>query len=107
VPAGISSEQRVVDAIVRTLHAVVPQVLRVKILIAGQEVETLAGHVDLGSAFDMSGLPAPPAPPGAPPRTPGKVGGLVAEPDSKPAGPGAAPAEKPAPANPAKPGTRR
>ena len=36
-----------VDSITRTLEANVPQVQRLKILIHGQEVETLAGHLDL------------------------------------------------------------
>jgi Sporulation and spore germination len=61
IPSGISSEQLAVDAIVRTLHAAVPQARRVKILIAGQQVETLAGHVDLSGALDLGALPAPPS----------------------------------------------
>ncbi|HMD30514.1 MAG TPA: hypothetical protein VKG84_01305, partial [Candidatus Acidoferrales bacterium] len=61
VPSGISTEQLAVDAIVHTLHAAVPQVRLLKILIAGQEVETLAGHVDLTSAFDLSAMTAAPA----------------------------------------------
>jgi len=35
------------DSIARTLEANVPQVKRLKILIHGQELDTLAGHVDL------------------------------------------------------------
>lgn len=50
-PSGIESEQLAVDSIARTLEANVPQVKRLKILIHGQEVETLAGHVDLTGAF--------------------------------------------------------
>lgn len=50
-PSGIQSEQLAVDSIVRTLAANVPQVQRVRILIHGQEVETLAGHVDLMEPF--------------------------------------------------------
>ncbi len=113
VPAGISSEQRVVDAIVRTLHAAVPQVVRLKILIGGQEVETLAGHVDLGSALDLSGLPGAHAPAAGAPEAPANPSGPAAAPDSKPAAPGAAPAkpaappQKPAPATSPRPGARR
>ena len=59
VPSGISSEQLAVDAIVRTVHAAVPQARRLKILVGGQQTETLAGHVDLSSALDLSGLPTP------------------------------------------------
>src|SRR2546425_10328256 len=51
IPSGIVSEQLAVDSITRTLEANVPQVQRLKILIHGQEVETLAGHLDLTGAF--------------------------------------------------------
>jgi hypothetical protein len=50
-PSGIASEQIAVDSMARTLEANVPQVKRLKILIHGQEVETLAGHVDLTGTF--------------------------------------------------------
>src|SRR5215510_2555740 len=50
-PSGIASEQLAVDSMARTLEANVPQVKRLKILIHGQEVETLAGHVDLTGTF--------------------------------------------------------
>lgn len=50
-PSGIQSEQIAVDSITRTLEANVPQVQRLKILIHGQEVETLAGHLDLTGTF--------------------------------------------------------
>jgi spore germination protein GerM len=54
IPSGIQSEQLAVDSIARTLEANVPQVRRLKILIHGQEVETLAGHLDLTQTFDVS-----------------------------------------------------
>jgi hypothetical protein len=54
IPSGIQSEQLAVESIVRTLEANVPQVLRLKILIHGQEADTLAGHVDLTQAFSVS-----------------------------------------------------
>jgi spore germination protein GerM len=50
-PSGIQSEQLAVDSIARTLEANVPQVQRLKILIHGQEVDTLAGHLDLTQTF--------------------------------------------------------
>lgn len=53
-PSGIQSEQMAVDSITRTLEANVPQVQRLKILIHGQEVETLAGHLDLTGTFAVS-----------------------------------------------------
>jgi hypothetical protein len=63
IPSGIQSEQLAVDSITRTLEANVPQVQRLKILIHGQEVDTLAGHLDLTQTFpvNLSGS-APPAP---------------------------------------------
>jgi len=50
-PSGIQSEQLAVNSIARTLEANVPQVKRLKLLIHGQEVDTLAGHVDLTQFF--------------------------------------------------------
>jgi hypothetical protein len=53
-PSGIESEQLVVDSIARTLDNNVATARRLKILIHGQEVETLAGHVDLTGFFDLN-----------------------------------------------------
>ena len=50
-PSGILSEQMAVDSITRTLEANVPKIERLRILIHGQEVETLAGHLDLTGTF--------------------------------------------------------
>jgi Sporulation and spore germination len=61
IPSGIQSEQLAVDSIVRTLEANVPQVRRLKILIHGQEMDTLAGHLDLTQAFQVSSNQAVPA----------------------------------------------
>jgi hypothetical protein len=61
IPSGIQSEQLAVDSITRTLEANVPQVQRLKILIHGQEADTLAGHLDLTQTFQVhmkvAGLP--------------------------------------------------
>ena len=54
IPSGIESEQLAVDSIARTLAANVPQVKQLKILIHGQEVDTLAGHLDLTQTFEVS-----------------------------------------------------
>lgn len=54
IPSGVQSEQLAVDSITHTLAENVPQVKRLKILIHGQEVETLAGHLDLSSTFPVS-----------------------------------------------------
>jgi hypothetical protein len=57
IPSGIESEQLAVDSIARTLEANVPQVRRLKILIHGQEVDTLAGHLDLTGTFVVGTKP--------------------------------------------------
>jgi len=102
VPSGIASEQMAVDSIARTLEANVPQVRQLKILIHGQEVETLAGHLDLTGAFVVAtkpaAVPAKPAvaaagaekapatvPAAAPAKlTPEKAPGKLAQPERKP-----------------------
>ena len=67
IPSGIQSEQMAVDSITRTLEANVPQVQRLRILIHGQEMDTLAGHLDLTQTFlvNTSGLGTQPAKPSA------------------------------------------
>jgi spore germination protein GerM len=61
-PSGIQSEQLAVDSIARTLEANVPQVRRLKVLIHGQELDTLAGHVDLTQFFIVDTKAAQAAP---------------------------------------------
>jgi hypothetical protein len=92
IPSGIASEELAVDSITRTLEANVPQVQRLKILIHGQEVETLAGHLDLTGAFVVNTKPAQPlakpaadAPAIAPAAlTPERAPGKLAQPERKP-----------------------
>ena len=76
MPSGILSEEAAVNSLVQTLAANVPGLRRLKILIHGQEVDTLAGHVDLTGLFDLVAA-QPVAPPvasasatGAAPATP-------------------------------------
>ncbi len=77
IPSGIASEQLAVDSLTRTIQANVPEVKRLKILIHGQEVETLAGHVDLTGTFAVdAGAGQTPVTPAAAPAS-GKVGTLV------------------------------
>ncbi len=83
-PSGILSEQMALDSIARTLAANVEAVRRLKLVIHGQEVDTLAGHLDLTGFFPLRpGAAAQPAPaaPGTsaaggltPPGAPGKLG---------------------------------
>jgi hypothetical protein len=58
-PSGIQSEQMAVDSIAKTLEANVPQVRFLKILIHGQEVDTLAGHLDLTRTFLVNAKATP------------------------------------------------
>lgn len=68
--SGIASESLIVYSIVNTLAANVSEIRQVKILINGQEAETLAGHIDLDRFYTLAvewvpsepGAPAPPAP---------------------------------------------
>ena len=53
-PSGILSEMQAVDSIARTLESNVSGLRRLKILIHGQEVDTLAGHVDLTGFFELN-----------------------------------------------------
>jgi Sporulation and spore germination len=76
-PSGIQSEQLAVDSIARTLEANVPEVRRLKILIHGQEVETLAGHLDLTQMFVVNTKATQPGP---------LVGGALAKAKSASAG---------------------
>ena len=72
-PSGILSERIAVNSIVRTIGSNVPGLRRLKILIHGQEVDTLAGHIDLTGFFDLNppGQQAvPPAPGSAPSASP-------------------------------------
>jgi hypothetical protein len=53
-PSGILSEEMAVDSIARTLESNLAGARRLKILIHGQEVDTLAGHADLTGFFDLN-----------------------------------------------------
>src|ERR1700680_4305363 len=53
-PSGTQSEQLAVDSIVQTLGANVNMIRQLKILIHGQDAETLAGHLDLSGLFPVS-----------------------------------------------------
>jgi Sporulation and spore germination len=63
-PSGILSEKLAVDSMAQTLAANMTGIRQLKILIHGQEAETLAGHLDLYWPFPV------PSPPAAVPQTP-------------------------------------
>jgi hypothetical protein len=54
--SGVLAEELTVASFIQTLAANVPAILRVKILVEGKERETLAGHADLSSFFDVSAV---------------------------------------------------
>lgn len=91
-PSGIASEQLAVNSMTRTLEANVPQVQRLKILIHGQEMETLSGHLDLTGFLVVNTraaqtVPSPAAAasvPAAAPLTPATDPGKLAQPAAKP-----------------------
>lgn len=64
-PSGILNEQLAVDSIVRTLAANLSTIYRLKILIRGQEADTLAGHLDLSGFFTVPAQAPPETPAGA------------------------------------------
>jgi len=57
VPSGILSESMAVNSIAQTLASNVPGLRRLKILIHGQEADTLAGNLDLTGFFDLTPQP--------------------------------------------------
>lgn len=60
--SGILVEELTVASIAQTLAANVPNVGKIKILVDGKERDTLAGHADIGSYYDLSAEPWPVAP---------------------------------------------
>ncbi|MGH9773519.1 MAG: GerMN domain-containing protein [Candidatus Acidiferrales bacterium] len=52
-PSGILSEAQAVNSIARTLEKNIAGLHRLKILIHGQEVDSVAGHADLTGFFDL------------------------------------------------------
>ena len=66
MPSGIISEELAVRSISQTLAANVSGIRQLKILIHGQEAETLAGHLDLHGVFPVAPAAAPADPPANP-----------------------------------------
>jgi hypothetical protein len=55
-PSGILPEEMTLTSLIETLSANLPDVTRVKFIVEGKERETLAGHVDLMSFYDVSAV---------------------------------------------------
>ena len=89
MPSGILSEQLAVQSIAQTLGANVTGIRQLKILVHGQEAETLAGHLDLYGLFPVpspasAAAPAPAVPATAAPSPKAPVTAGTAQ--TKPAG---------------------
>jgi len=54
--SGVLVEVLTVASLIHTIAANVPGISKVRILIDGKERETLAGHADLSSYYDVSGV---------------------------------------------------
>jgi len=54
--SGVLVEELTMTSLISTLSANIPGITRVKILVDGKERETLAGHVDLTSFYDVSAV---------------------------------------------------
>jgi hypothetical protein len=54
--SGVLVEELTVASLIHTITANTPNILRVKILIDGKERETLAGHADLSSFYDVGAV---------------------------------------------------
>lgn len=54
--SGVLVEELTVTSLIHTISANTPGILKVKILIDGKERETLAGHADLSSFYDVSAM---------------------------------------------------
>jgi len=54
--SGVLIEELTLASLVQTLSANVPGITRIKILVDGKERDTLAGHVDLTSFYDVSAV---------------------------------------------------
>jgi Sporulation and spore germination len=54
--SGVLSEELNIASLIQTLSANLPGILKVKILVEGKQCDTLAGHADLSSFFDVSAI---------------------------------------------------
>jgi hypothetical protein len=54
--SGALVEELIVASLIHTISANTPGVVRVKILVDGKERETLAGHADLSSYYDVTAV---------------------------------------------------
>ena len=54
--SGVLVEELTVTSLIRTISSNAPGILKVKILVDGKERDTLAGHADLSSYYDVAAV---------------------------------------------------
>lgn len=54
--SGVLVEELTVASLIHTISTNIPGILRVKILVNGQDRDTLAGHADLADVYDVSAV---------------------------------------------------
>jgi len=54
--SGVLIEELTVTSLIHTISANTPGIARVKILVDGKERDTLAGHADLSSFYDVAAV---------------------------------------------------
>ncbi len=54
--SGVLVEELTVTSLIHTISANIPGILKVQILVEGKERDTLAGHADLSSYYDVSAV---------------------------------------------------
>ncbi|MGH9681506.1 MAG: GerMN domain-containing protein [Candidatus Acidiferrales bacterium] len=104
IPSGILSELLAVNSITQTLGANKTGIHRLKILIHGQDADTLAGHLDLSGYFAVpSSAPATGAPVAAAGTLAPQGAPAASAPTAESAGKASPAGKSPSPAGPAKP----
>ncbi len=99
MPSGILSEQLAVDSITETLGANTTGIQQLKILIHGQEAESLAGHLDLSGLFAVTPPASAVAPAATPALAPAPPATSPTANDAAPLDPGSQKPTSPVPAN--------
>jgi hypothetical protein len=54
--SGVLVEELTIASLIHTVTANIPNITKVKILIDGKERDTLAGHADLSSFYDVAAV---------------------------------------------------
>lgn len=54
--SGVLEEELTITSLIQTLAANVPGILKVKILVDGKDRDTLAGHADLSTTYDVGAV---------------------------------------------------